>query len=165
MARSITYTAIYPKPIDQAWADLCNPAFQEGKLLHAGARDPKVTITPIDKGGYTMELERQNPVVGVPGAVKKITGEWQHVIERLTWSPGRADGTRTADISVDFVGIPLAMSGLLTLAPQEAVTTLTLACEFKSSIPLVGGKLESTAAEQTAMSMDSEAEFMGGFAG
>ncbi len=165
MAKSITYTVTYPKPIAQAWADLLNPAFQAGKLLHAGAKDPKVTITPTDDGGAYMELERQNPVTGVPSAVKKITGEWQHVVERLTWSPAQADGTRTAHIDVDFVGIPLAMKGGLTLAPQGEVTALTLACEFKSSIPLVGGKLESTAVDETKASMDSEAEFSGQFQG
>ena len=165
MAKHLTYTVIYPKPIARAWADLINPAFQEGKLRYAGTRDAKVSITPTDDGGAHVVLDRKNPVAGVPSAVKKLTGEWQHVVEKLTWSADQGDGTRTAPIDVHFAGIPLTMAGHLTLAPRGEVTALTLDCEFHSGIPLVGGKLESTAAEQSAQSMDSEAEFSGQFDG
>ena len=65
MAKHLTYTVIYPKPIARAWADLVNPAFQEGKLRYAGTRDAKVSITPTDDGGAHVVLDRKNPVTGV----------------------------------------------------------------------------------------------------
>ncbi len=165
MSKQLTHTATYPKPIDQVWAILQDPAFQEAKLLDAGARNPKATVEPRDDGSVYIELERENPVVGVPGAVKKITGEWQHVIERMTYGPAAEDGSRVAEHSTEFIGIPLSMSGTLTLTPGGDVTTQTIDCEFKSSVPLVGGKLESTALEETRSAMDAEAAFVGGFEG
>lgn len=165
MAKHLTHTITYPKPIAEAWADLHNPAFQQGKLEFAGAKDVRITISDNDDGSMRVVLDRLNPVTGVPGAVKKLTGEWQHVIETVDWGPDEGDGTRTAALDVDFAGIPLAMAGSLRLAPNGAVTSLTIDADFKSSVPLIGGKLESTAAEQSAMSMNSEAKFSGQFTG
>ena len=165
MATHLTYRLTYPKPIAQAWADLQNPAFQEGKMRHAGTRNPTVTITAQEPDSVYIELERDNPVAGVPSAVKKLTGEWQHVVERMTWGPDQGDGTRVAQHETEFVGLPLHMRGTLTLTPNGEVTTLVLDSDFKSSVPLIGGKLESTAANETKASMDSEAQFSGMFSG
>lgn len=165
MSKKLTYTLTYPKPIEAAFADIQNSAFQEGKLLNVGAKDPKVTITAGDDGSVEILLERHNPVTGVPSAVKKLTGDWQHVIERMTWGPERQDGSRVAPHTTEFVGLPLAMHGTLTLTPNGEVTLLTLDAEFKSGVPLVGGKLESTAIDETRSSMDAEGEFSGRFTG
>jgi hypothetical protein len=165
MAKKLTYSLTYPKPIEAAFADLQNPAFQEGKLLNVGAKDPKVTISSNEDGSVTIVLERHNPVTGVPSAVKKLTGDWQHVIEKMTWGAAQADGSRVAPHVTEFVGLPLAMQGTLTLTPNGDVTLLTLDAEFKSGVPLVGGKLESTAIDETKTSMDAEGEFSGRFTG
>ena len=165
MAKHLTYTITFPKPITAAWADLMSPAWQEGKMAFAGTKDEVATVTPNADGTARVVLDRKNPVVGVPNAVKKLTGDWQHVVETLTWGPAQADGTRSAKIEVDFKGLPLSMHGTLTLAPAGDVTNLTLDCEYKSGVPLVGGKLESTAADESRKSMDSEARFSGQSAG
>lgn len=165
MPRTLRHVITYPKPIGRAWQDLTDPGFQEAKLIAAGARSPVVTISTQDDGTTLIVLERDNPVVGVPSAVRRIVGETAHVIERVTWSAPGPDGHRTAELLIDFAGIPISVHGAMELDPAGGTTTLTVTAEYRASVPLVGGKLEETAASQTIRTLDAEAEFSAGWAG
>lgn len=165
MSKKLQHTITYPKPVDRAWSDITNPAYQEGRLTADGATSITVTIEPAGDGSAEVILERDNPVVGVPSAVKKVVGEKARVREHVSWGPPAADGARVAKLKTDFLNAPLAMSGSLTLTPRGEVTDLRIDAEFKSSIPVVGGKFEDTALKETIKTMDSEARFSAGFTG
>lgn len=166
MTRDLTHAITYPKPIERAWADLCDPAFHEAKLADAGAKNPRISVDVADDGSAEVVLERDNPLTGIPSAVRRIVGDSAHVVERISWSaPQEPDGRRVAEHVTEFAGTPLAMSGTLTLVPQGAVTSLTLSAQLRSSVPLVGGKLEQTAAEQTVRAMQAEEAFSGRWTG
>ncbi len=166
MARDLTHTITYPKPMARAWSDLCDPAFHEAKLADAGARNAQVSVAVADDGTAEVVLERDNPVTGLPSAVTRIIGDSAHVIERISWSaPQDPDGHRVAQHVTEFVGAPLSMTGTLTLAPAGEVTTLTLATVVRASVPLVGGKLEQSAVDQTVHAMHAEEAFSGRWPG
>lgn len=165
MAKTLTHTITYPKPIAAAWADITNPAYQQGRLSDGGATNIEISIDVADDGSAKLVLERDNPAAGVPSAVKKVIGETAHVIERVNWSAPDADGSRTAELITDFVGAPLTMKGTLELQPAGDETNLVMTATFKASIPLVGGKFEDTAAKESVKTLDAEQAFSATFSG
>ncbi|MGB8019899.1 MAG: DUF2505 domain-containing protein [Candidatus Nanopelagicales bacterium] len=166
MARTLTHSITYPMPIGRAWAQIADVRYQEGKLLAAGAANPVVTIRSQSDGATQIVLERDNPVVGVPAAVRKIVGDTAHVIETVNWSaPRPEDGRRTADLVTEFVGTPISMEGTFELLASGQATSLTLNAEYRSHVPLVGGKLEETAMAETVKALESEQEYSAGYGG
>ena len=117
-----------------------------------------MTITAGDDGSVEILLERHNPVTGVPSAVKKLTGDWQHVIERMTWGPERQDGSRVAPHTTEFVGLPAGDARNPDPDPERRGHPAHPRRRVKSGVPLVGGKLESTAIDETRSSMDAGGE-------
>lgn len=166
MTRKLTHSITYAKPIGRAWSQIADARYQEGKLLAAGAANPVVTIRSQPDGSTQIVLERDNPVVGVPAAVRRIVGDTSHVIETVNWSaPQPEDGRRTAELVTEFVGTPITMKGAFELLPSGSETRLTLNAEYRSPVPLVGGKLEETAIAETVKALDSEQEYSAGYDG
>jgi hypothetical protein len=163
MAKSVTHTITYPLPVAAAWEAILDPAYQNGKLQNAGATNVEVSIVAGDDGSAKLVLERDNPAAGIPSAVKKVIGETAHVIERVNWSAPDANGARTAELITDFVGAPLSMKGSLDLVPKGDVTDLVMNATFKASIPLVGGKFEETALNESVKTLDAEQAFANRF--
>jgi uncharacterized protein YndB with AHSA1/START domain len=163
MAKSVTHTITYPKPVEEAWAAITNPDFQQGKLDDGGATNIQVSIDVAPNGSAELVLERDNPAAGVPSVVKKVVGETAHVIERVSWSAPDATGARTAELVTDFVGVPISMSGSLDLRPKGDVTDLVMNATFKAAIPLVGGKFEETALNESVKTLDAEQAFANRF--
>lgn len=150
---------------EEAFALITSEAYQSAKLADTGAKDIKVTITAGADGSATVVLDRSNPVEGVPGAVKKIVGDWAHVIETQKWDAPAADGSRTGTHSTEFVGQPLTLSGTLKLAGGGSGTEMTVNADIKASIPLIGGKVEDTTVQQTTAAIEAETKFLSTYSG
>ena len=81
-----------------------------------------------------------------PESVARFTGDQLTVIEDVTWGTASADGSRTGDLTMTILGQPVKLTGTLKLAPGGRGTAVELKGELKVAIPLLGRKLEQSAA-------------------
>lgn len=166
MSRTLTHAIPYPGPVEHAWSMISDPGYQRAKLEDAAASNTEVTIEPAAEGGTRILLERDNPVQGVPAAVRRLVGETTHVIEEVVWSAPGPDGSRTAAHDTRFIGAPVTMTGRMTLSPAPGgAATLSLTVQLHSAVPLLGGKVEQAAADQTVAALDREAAFAAAWRG
>jgi hypothetical protein len=81
-----------------------------------------------------------------PESAARFTGSQLTVIEDLTWGAPSADGSRTADITMTVLGQPVTLRGQLQMSPGGRGTVVALDGELKVAVPLLGKKLEQSAA-------------------
>lgn len=81
-----------------------------------------------------------------PDMAKAFTGATITIVEAITWSEPKPDGTVVGDLTLDVDGQPAKMTGTVTVAPGGAGTTVTISGDLKVNIPLLGKKLEKAAA-------------------
>lgn len=81
-----------------------------------------------------------------PASAAKFTGPELTVVEEVTWGEDEGDGTRTGKVAMTIPGQPVTMSGTMRIAPGGPGTVLSLDGVLKVAIPLLGKKLEESAA-------------------
>jgi hypothetical protein len=81
-----------------------------------------------------------------PDSAARFTGSQLTVIEDVTWSGPSSDGSRTADIIMTALGQPVTLRGQLDMSSGGHGTIVALDGELKVAIPLLGKKLEESAA-------------------
>jgi hypothetical protein len=81
-----------------------------------------------------------------PESVARFTGDQLTVIEDVTWGDASGDGSRTGDLTMTILGQPVKLNGTLQLAPSGRGTAVELKGELRVAIPLLGRKLEQSAA-------------------
>jgi hypothetical protein len=81
-----------------------------------------------------------------PESAARFTGSQLTVIEDVTWSGPSTDGSRTAELTMTVSGQPVTLRGQLKLSPGGRGTIVALDGELKVAIPLLGKKLEESAA-------------------
>lgn len=148
MATSFTHEQAYAADPATVMAMLQDVDFIRAKCERTGSLETTATVTPGPDGACTIVSTRVLPAE-VPAAARAFVGETLTVTETQVWSAPAADGSRSAQVAVDF-GAPMTFSSTMTLAPAEGGTRVRTEGSFKASVPFVGGKIESSAAEQTA---------------
>jgi hypothetical protein len=81
-----------------------------------------------------------------PESAARFTGPHLTVIEEVQWGDAGTDGARTGALTMTVLGQPVRFNGRLRLAPGGRGTTVDLTGELKVAIPLLGRKLEESAA-------------------
>ena len=81
-----------------------------------------------------------------PESAARFTGPQLTVVEEVDWGEAGSDGARTGRLTMTVVGQPVRLSGQLQLRPGGRGTTVDLTGELKVAIPLLGRKLEESAA-------------------
>jgi hypothetical protein len=131
-------------------------AYQEQKCQDAGALSWDVTI---DRKGdvAVVRTKRKLPTIGFPSLLRKFVPSGVTSTETVTWAAAASDGTRTAQLSVDFHGAPASMKGTIRVVPtSETAATVVVDAEFKAHVPLVAKKVEGFAAPIIMNVIDSE---------
>lgn len=105
--------------------------------------------TSVD--GTTTHTSRTLPS---PEMAARFTGPTLNVVERVEWGEAGANGSRTAAVTLNIPGQPVEMKGRLELAPGGPGTVLELTGDLKVSIPLLGRKLEQSAAPAVLAGFD-----------
>lgn len=154
MATPFTHEQAYDRDPATVMAMLQDVDFIRAKCERTGSLETTATVTPTDDGGCTIVSTRVLPAE-VPAAAKAFVGETLTITETQVWTAPGPDGSRSAQVSVDF-GAPMAFSSTMTLEPSGTGTRVHTQGSFKASVPFVGGKIESSAAEQTARYLDKE---------
>lgn len=141
-----THEVRYDAPLADVYAMLTDPAFREKGTLATGATSAAVQI---DGGSVRIDLERPNDKI--PAFAQKVFGATSKATQSETWR----DGT-TADFKVTVSGAPLVISGTRSLVADGAATIDRLDGEAKVKVPLLGGKLEGLAKDETKAGWDAE---------
>lgn len=135
---------------------LITKQFQERKCRDAGALSWHVLIED-GLHGALVKTKRKLPTVGFPSLLRKFVPSGVTSTETIVWGPGAADGSRVAELSVDFHGSPASMKGTIRVVPDGAgACTVVVDAVFKAHVPLVGGKVEGFAAPIIMGVIDAE---------
>jgi hypothetical protein len=89
---------------------------------------------------------RTSRTLRAPASAAKFTGPEVTVIEEVNWGPGSADGSRSGTVKMTVSGQPVTMNGTMTIVPGGPGSVVELTGQLKVSIPLLGKKLEESAA-------------------
>ena len=81
-----------------------------------------------------------------PESAARFTGSQLTVVEDVSWREASADGSRIGDLTMTVLGQPVKLNGQLRLGPGGRGTVVTLNGELKVAIPLLGRRLEESAA-------------------
>ncbi len=148
---------IYDADPDTVFGYLTDPAFLKARAEAIGTRNVKVTV---EKGGdavrITLEREIQSDA---PGPLKKFVPEWSPSVQKESWKvqPG---GPYLGKASVEIEGVPVSARSRMKLAAGEnGGSVMLIETEFKSSVPVVGGKLASFAGETAKETLKAEYAF------
>lgn len=84
--------------------------------------------------------------LSAPADTARFTGPELTIVEELTWSDADASGSRTGQMYLTVTGQPVALRGQLRLEPGGRGTLVRLTGDLKVNVPLLGRKLEQSAA-------------------
>ena len=134
---------------------LTDPGFLEAVCL---ASDPLEFTTWVDglRTGARRTM-RNHP------SIERCTGATITVTDEVTWQEGAVDGVHTGATLVSVEGMPVALTGTVTLAGSETGSTLTYLGDLKVSIPLVGPVLERQAAPILLEALELQAKVAQGW--
>ena len=89
---------------------------------------------------------RTSRTLSSPESAARFTGPQLTVVEEVQWGEAGTDGTRTGMLTMTVLGQPVRLNGRLQLRPGGRGSTVDLTGELKVAIPLLGRKMEQSAA-------------------
>jgi hypothetical protein len=135
----------YDATPDEVYAAMTDRDFILQKYTALGHRDIEITeLAETDSGGHRIATQREVEAQGVPDFVKKVVGERQTIVQTDEWSGRADDGSRTSTWTVVTKGTPATVTGRSTLKPDGDGAVVSIVGDIKVSVPLIGGKIESS---------------------
>ncbi|HTY72767.1 MAG TPA: DUF2505 domain-containing protein [Actinomycetes bacterium] len=153
----LQHTLSYESDPASVFAVLKDPEYVAEKCTATGSLDSSVDVST--EGDETViKTTRKLPADGLPSFAKSFVGDAITIDQVERWGPPAADGSRDGSLKATFRGTPMKVDATLRLAPGGAGSELRVAGEVKAGIPLMGGSIESYAAEELTLGLDKEAE-------
>ncbi len=152
---------VWPASLDDVYAMLVDPEFQEAKCRATKAVEHDVSIDPQGDGdGRTITTHRTMSTASFPPQFKSMVGDALHITETQAWGQEGDDGTRTAALRVEISGLPISLRGTITASPSSdgSGTVMDMAGDLKAKIPVFGGRVEQAAAPGIVAAIETEAE-------
>ncbi|MBA8795320.1 hypothetical protein FHX74_002948 [Friedmanniella endophytica] len=81
-----------------------------------------------------------------PDSARKFVGSTLTVVEKVHWEQPSDDGSRRGDVDMTVPGQPVTLKGFYQLYAGGRGSVLTLTGDLKVNVPLLGKKLEESAA-------------------
>ncbi|HET8594243.1 MAG TPA: DUF2505 domain-containing protein [Intrasporangium sp.] len=151
----ISETVEYPAAPDEVFSMLTDERFQARKCEEAGSLSHDVAVS--QNGGSTRVVTKRDlPTQDMPDFAKSLIGPRVTITETYEWAAPNGDGSRTGDLTVVLGGAPVTLRAKLGLKPSGAGTSMSLDGDLKASVPLIGGKIEKTAAPAIVDGIRSE---------
>jgi hypothetical protein len=148
---------VYTTDVDTVFKYLTDPDFLKQRAEAVGARNVQVKV---DRQGDTVNIVVKREIRSdAPGPLKKFVPEWSPSVQKETWKvqPG---GPYLGKASVEIDGVPVsARSRMKLTANEDGGAVMFIETEFKSNVPMLGGKLASFAAETAKATLKAEYEF------
>lgn len=128
----------FPAEPQTVFALLTDPGFLQEVAAEAGGRQVRVSV----EGLRTVSRR----VLDAPAQAEKFTGPDLTIVEERVWGPARADGGRTAALTLTIADQPITMTGTVDLHAGVRGTIVAVNGDLVIKIPLLGKKLEQMAA-------------------
>jgi hypothetical protein len=144
-------TFSYPAGVEAVFALISSDAFRTKAAEDAKGRDVSVTVEN-DGDDTVVTLVRTQPA-NLPDFAKKIVGDAVKVKQVERWHAPRADGTRTATVSMKVSGQPAGFTGKATLSPDGKGAEFVVSGDVKVNVPFVGKKFEPIIAKAVEASL------------
>ncbi len=145
----ISATHQYPLPPAATFAMLTDPAFLEAVCAATDPLEYSVQVAGLRTGAR--RTMRNHP------SIERFTGPTITVTDEVEWQPADGD-SRTGRTLVAVEGMPVTLTGTVTLAPSGAGSSLTYTGELTVAIPLLGPALERQAAPLLLQALSVQAE-------
>jgi hypothetical protein len=156
-----TLTQAYPAGLDRLWAVFGHPEYPHRKYSALGATDFRLQRFHVTAKTIEVELERDVPVdrSRLPSWVRRMVGGQQRLRHRTRWrrvSPKRV----TAELDIAPVRLPVHARGVGTIVEiAPGMTRMILTWQVKSSVPMLGEKVERLFADQVRTALDDDHAF------
>ena len=147
MATALEFEQSFNAPPTTVMGMLRDPDYVREKGERTGSHDISVDVAATDDGGVVITCTRSMPAE-VPSYAAPFVGDTITITEVQTWGAPAADGSCSADVTVEF-NSPIAYRGTIALEAGPDGSRARNEGSFKASVPFVGGKVERVAAEQT----------------
>lgn len=160
MPRPIEQRAEFDADADTVRGVLLDADYLAARLAELGGKDAALVTHDVDGARATIVLRQGVPVEFLPSVVRRFTGE-DLVLDRTErWRPREAGGW-VADLEVAVRGLPGSITGVqeLTDAGTDGASALATRGSTSVPVPMVGGRIEATVAEQVTVLLGFEAEF------
>lgn len=158
MARRIEHRSRSRWAATTVYTTLIDSAYLTERLAKLGGTGARLTDHSQGPDGARYTLRHGVEAQNLPPAVRTLLGG-DLMIDRVeTWRPDPAGGY-AGTTSVTIPGMPGELGGAMRLTDMEAGSALALDGSVRIPIPLVGGKIEETVAEQISKLLDSEHAF------
>ncbi len=159
MARRIEHRSRSVWHAKTVYSTLVDPTFLAARLAELGGKGAALADyrgEPDDRVSYRLRhgVEAKN----LPPAVRTILGGDLTVDRAETWRPDPAGGY-AGTVTVTIPGMPGDLGGAVRLTDTDGGSTLVLDGSVRIPIPLVGGRIEETVADQISRLLDSEHDF------
>lgn len=139
----------YDAPLDDVMSMLLDVDFRNKVCEAQGLLSYEVSIT--SEGDSTLvNIDKQQPMAGLPSAATKVLGAKTDVVQRETWSG--TDMTLTLEIP----GKPGSGTGNVHVVAKGEKTVETVQIDVNVNVPLVGGKLAGIIVDQFVAAMEAE---------
>lgn len=156
MAKRYHGTMHFDVAPDVVFAAQADPEYVVWKHEHMAAFDVSAQMHE-DGEHVTVSSSRKLPAE-IPSAARRFVGDSITIEEVHTWAHPEVDGTRHGRVTASFGGAPMSVDGTLTLRAQGSGSVLDVVIHSKSSVPLVGGKLEQVVGDQFMRALRKEQE-------
>jgi hypothetical protein len=157
LGMKLQHTLSYEADPATVFAVLSDPEYVNEKLTATGGHDCEVAVT-TEGTDVLITTVRKLPSDELPSFAKSFVGDAITVDQVERWGPPAYDGSRDGTLKATFRGTPMKVDATLRLSSGGAGSELRVAGEVKAGIPLMGGSIESFAAEQLTRGLDREAE-------
>lgn len=154
MSKKISAEMEYSASCKDVFAMYSDEGFLALKVSGTGGTDPHISVEKVGSD-VVVDVSRTLPAE-VPSVAKKFLGDSVIIDEKQQWSPADDKGARTASVDVTFQGAPASAAGRLSLEPAADGSVCRVELEVKSTVPLVGGKIEGIIVEQLERAVRQE---------
>jgi len=156
-----TLTQCFPTGLDRLWVVFGRSEYPQRKYRALGATAFRLQQFRVTEQTIDVELERDVPVdrSRLPPWVRAMIGDQQLLRHRTHWQ--RVSPTRvTAELDISPVNLPVRAHGVGTIVEAAPGTTrMSLTWQVKSTVPMIGEKIERLFADQVRTALDDDHAF------
>ena len=149
----------YPRSPGEVFDLISTGEFQLALIAHIGGKNPEVVEETRRDDGSVKLVTKQQAGVDLPGFAKKLVPANATVIQTYEWDPPQADGSRKGRWSAEPKGAPISIGGPTELTADGTGSKHVYMGQVKSSIPVVGGRLEGFAMDNLKKELTRTGEF------
>jgi hypothetical protein len=128
----------FAAPPADVYAMMTDQRYLEEVCVASGSISYNVSVA-----GLTTQTSRTLPA---PESAARFTGPQLTVNEEVLWGDVTSDGTRSGTVTMTVLGQPVTFKGGIRLSPGGRGSEADVRGDLKVAIPLLGRKLEESAA-------------------